>query len=166
MPPSQSRATQGYFVPDPRLPWHLGSRYSPGYFRDAAWIRNRAVQPFTVSILDQADNPSRLVESDDDSDTSSSSCPYATDLDRIRRWVRRDCLSFPASRIDGQSLPWGMRFTSASEGQESHLHENQVIKDLFGLRSSSLTTRVISRKRIAPICDSRPAGNFRLSAGD
>ena len=56
---------------------------------------------------------------------------------------------FPLSRIDGQSLPRGRRFTSASEGQEFHLHENQVIKDLIGLCYSSLTTRVISRKRIA-----------------
>ncbi len=56
---------------------------------------------------------------------------------------------FPLSRIDDQSLPRGRRFTSASEGQEFHLHENQVIKDLIGLCSSSLTTRVISRKRIA-----------------
>ncbi|MGH9853576.1 MAG: hypothetical protein ACREBD_27370, partial [Blastocatellia bacterium] len=37
---------------------------------------------------------------------------------------------FPLSGIDGQSLPWGRRFTSASEGQEFRLHENQVIKDL------------------------------------
>src|SRR5262249_45530834 len=57
---------------------------------------------------------------------------------------------FPLSRIDGQSLPRGRRFTSASEGREFHSHENQVIKDLIGLCSSSLTTRVISRKRIAP----------------
>jgi hypothetical protein len=35
----------------------------------------------------------------------------------------------PASRIDGQSLPWGRCFTSAFEGQESHLREAQVIKD-------------------------------------
>src|SRR5262249_23943752 len=56
---------------------------------------------------------------------------------------------FPLSRIDGQSLPRGRRFTSASEGREFHSHENQVIKDLIGLCSSSLTTRVISRKRIA-----------------
>src|SRR5262249_51170684 len=58
---------------------------------------------------------------------------------------------FPLSRIDGQSLPRGRRFTSASEGQEFHLHGNQVINDLIGLCSSSLTTRVISRKRIALI---------------
>src|SRR5215813_14782706 len=30
-----------------------------------------------------------------------------------------------------------MCFTLASRGQEFHLHENQVIKDLFGLRPSS-----------------------------
>src|SRR5262249_59501177 len=63
---------------------------------------------------------------------------------------------FPLSGIDGQSLPWGRRFTSASEGQEFHLHENQVVKDLIGLCSSSLTTRVISRERIAPIRNVTP----------
>jgi hypothetical protein len=46
-------------------------------------------------------------------------------------------ISFPLSRIEDQSLPWGICFTSASEGQESHLHEAQVIKDLaiFALHS-------------------------------
>jgi hypothetical protein len=47
----------------------------------------------------------------------------------------------PALRIDGQSLPQGSRITSASEGQEFHLHEKQVIKDPKDLSSQSLTLR-------------------------
>ena len=85
---------------------------------------------FTLSVLDPANNPRRLVPSDDDSDVSSFSYPYATLLDGIPRWVQSYRLSFPLSRIEDQSLPWGKCFTSASEGQESHLHKAQVIKDL------------------------------------
>src|SRR5215813_1223043 len=45
------------------------------------------------------------------------------------------------------------------EWREFHSRENQVIKGLIGLCSSSLTTRVISRKRIAPIrCGAQPSG--------
>jgi hypothetical protein len=90
------RATRGYSVPGPRLSWHLGSRSSPGYFCDATWIKNKVVQPFSVPILDQANNPSRLVTTDDDSNTSSSSYPYATDLDGIPCWVQSYRLSLPA----------------------------------------------------------------------
>ena len=63
---------------------------------------------FTVSILDPADNPRRLVELDDDSDVSSFSYPSATLLDGIPRWVRSYRLSFPLhglriSRYRGES---------------------------------------------------------------
>jgi hypothetical protein len=112
------------------LALHLGSHSSPGYFRNASRIRNKAVRPFTLSILDPANNPRRLVASDDDSDVSSFSYPYATLLDGVPRWVQSYRLSFPLSRIEDQSQPWGMCFTSASEGQESHLYDAQVIKDL------------------------------------
>src|SRR5262249_37131435 len=59
-------------VPELRLTLHLGSHCSPSYFWNASRIRNRAVRPFTVPILDPADNPRRLVTTDDDSDVSSS----------------------------------------------------------------------------------------------
>lgn len=65
---------------------------------------------------------------------------------------------FPLSRIDGRSLLRGRRFTSTSEGQELHLRQNQVIKDLIGLRPPSLTTKVISEERIALIpVEERPS---------
>ena len=48
-----------------------------------------------MSILDQANNPRRLVSHNDDSDMSSSAYPYATLLGGIRCWVQRDRLSLP-----------------------------------------------------------------------
>jgi hypothetical protein len=84
-----------YPVPKPRLTSHLGTHCSPGYFRDAVRIRNKAVRPFTLSILDPADSPRRLVKINDDSDVSLFAYPYATLLDGIRRRARRYRLSFP-----------------------------------------------------------------------
>jgi len=67
-----------------------------------------------MSILDQADNPRRLVAHDDDSDVSSCAYPYATVLDGIRWWVQRDRLSFPLHGVEDQSRPWGPCITPAS----------------------------------------------------
>jgi hypothetical protein len=83
-----------------------------------------------MSILDQDDNPRRLVTHDDDSDVSSCAYPYATVLDGIRWWVQRDRLSFPLHGVEDQSQPWGPCITPASGGEELHLYGTQVIKDL------------------------------------
>src|SRR5262245_32117172 len=83
-----------------------------------------------MSILDQADNPRRLVAHDDDSDVSWCAYPYATVLDGIRWWVQRDRLSFPLHGVEDQSRPWGPCVTPASGGEELHLYGTQVIKDL------------------------------------
>ena len=83
-----------------------------------------------MSILDQDDNPRRLVAHDDDSDVSSCAYPYATVLDGIRWWVQRDRLSFPLHGVEDQSQPWGPCVTPASGGEELHLYGTQVIKDL------------------------------------
>src|SRR5499427_6175936 len=83
-----------------------------------------------MSILDQADNPRRLVAHDDDSDVSSCAYPYATVLDVIRWWVQRDRLSFPLHGVEDQSQPWRPCVTPASGGEELHLYGTQVIKDL------------------------------------
>jgi hypothetical protein len=139
--PLVRRATVRYLVPDLRLSWHLGTHCSPGYFQDAAWIKNEVVQPFTVPILDQADNPRRLVAPDDDSDVSLIAYPYATLLDGIPRWVRSYRLSFPLQ---------GLRISRYPGESASPLHlgdrnftctRNQVIKDLIGLSPSSLTSQ-------------------------
>jgi hypothetical protein len=72
-----------YDVPDFRFALNLGSHYLPGYFWDAVWIEARSFQPFTVSILDQADNLRRLVRCNDNSDVSSCAYPYPTLLDGV-----------------------------------------------------------------------------------
>lgn len=79
-----------------------------------------------MSILDQADNPRRLVTHDDDSDVSSCAYPYATVLDGIRWWVQRDRLSFPLHGVEDQSRPWGPCVTPASGGEEWHLYGTQI----------------------------------------
>src|SRR5882672_2328873 len=48
-----------------------------------------------MSLLDQANNPRRLVVSDDDSAVSSSACPYPTLLGGMRGWIPRDRLLLP-----------------------------------------------------------------------
>jgi hypothetical protein len=65
------------------------------------------------------------------------------------KWVLRDRLSLPLRRFADQSPQWGGCLARASRGEEFHLYSLQVIKDLSGLDPSSLTTRVISRERIA-----------------
>jgi hypothetical protein len=130
-----------YSVPGCRLVLHVGSHWSPGYLWDAPWIKGRVVQPFSMSILDQAHNPRRLVAHDDDSDVSSCAYPYATVLGGIRWWVQRDRLSCPLHGVESQSPPWGVCITPASGGEEFHLYGTQVIKDLVGLSPSSLACR-------------------------
>ena len=147
---------RSYSVPGRRLSLRLGSHCSPGYFGDALWIKRRIVQSgrerpsgFPMSILDQADNPRRLVPHHDDSGVSSSAYPCSTPLDGIRCWVHRDRHSLPLHQFANQSLQWGVCVTLASRGEELHLYDTQVIKDLFDLSPSSLTHGVISRERIA-----------------
>jgi hypothetical protein len=54
-----------------------------GVLGDAPWITQRSVQPFSMSILDQANNPRRPVAPDDDSVVRSCTSPCATLLDGI-----------------------------------------------------------------------------------
>jgi hypothetical protein len=94
----------------------------------------------SVSVLDQADNLRRLVLPDDDSGVSSSAYPYATLLGGIRGEILRDRLSLPLHQVESQSPRWGVCFTRASRGEELHLYNVQVIKDLLSLSPSSLGT--------------------------
>ena len=66
----------------------------------------------------------------DDSGVSSFAYPFATLLGGIRGWILRDRLSFPLHRFADQSPQWGTCFTRASRGEELHLYNIQVIKDL------------------------------------
>ena len=102
-----------------------------------------------MSILDQAVTPRRPVQRNDDSVVSLLSLS-------MLNFARRDSPLestlppfIPALRIDGQSLPQGKCITSASEGQELHLHTNQVIKDLYRSLSPILDLTIISGERIA-----------------
>jgi len=76
-----------YSVPEFRLPLRLESHFSPGYFQDAVWVKNGIAQLFSMPILDQANNPRRLVVVYDDSDVSSYACSCSTILDGIQCWV-------------------------------------------------------------------------------
>jgi len=105
-----------YSVPEFRLSLSLEPHCSPGYFRDAIWIKERIVQPFSLPVLNQANNPRRLVEDYDDSDMSSYACSCSTVLDGIHCWVQCYRLSFPLHSVDSQSLPWGTCITLASRG--------------------------------------------------
>ena len=100
----------------------------------------RNVQPFPLSVLDQANNPRRLVVHDDGSEVHSCTYPYATVLGGIPWWVQSYSLSGPPHRFDGQSPRWGLCITPASGGEESHLYLPQVIK-IYGLDLSSPATR-------------------------
>jgi hypothetical protein len=102
-----------------------------------------------MSLLDQANNPRRLVAHDDASVVHSCTYPCATLLGGIRWWIQCDRLSHPLHSLEGQSRPWGVCITPASGGEELHLYSSQVIKDLHGLDPSSLTGAVISRERLA-----------------
>jgi hypothetical protein len=93
-----------------------------------------------MSVLDQANNPRRLVTHDDDSVVSSSAYPYATVLGGMPWRVQGDRLLRPLHKIESQSHSWGVCFTSASEGEELHLYSTQVIKDLSSLDPSSLAS--------------------------
>jgi len=102
-----------------------------------------------MSLLDQANNPRKLVAHDDASVVHSCTYPCATLLGGIPWWIQRDRLSHPLHSLEGQSRPWGVCITPASGGEELHLYSSQVIKDLHGLDPSSLTGSVISRERLA-----------------
>jgi hypothetical protein len=102
-----------------------------------------------MSLLDQANNPRRLVAHDDASVVHACPYPCATLLGGIPWGIQRDRLSHPLHSLEGQSRPGGVCITPASGGEAWHLYSSQVIKDLGGPDPSSLTGSVISRERIA-----------------
>lgn len=122
------------------MPFAVARRVSlfAGILAGCLWITRRSVQPFSMSVLDQADNPRRLVSHDDDSVVSSCAYPYATVLGGMSWRVQGDRLLRPLHKIESQSHSWGVCITSASGGEELHLYSTQVIKDLSSLDPSSL----------------------------
>ena len=124
------------------VPFAVARRVSlfAGILVGCLWITRRSVQPFSMSVLDQADNPRRLVTHDDDSVVSSCAYPYATVLGGMPWRVQGDRLLRPLHKIESQSRSWGVCITSASGGEELHLYSTQVIKDLSSLAPSSLAS--------------------------
>ena len=124
------------------MPFAVARRVSlfAGILAGCLWITRRSVQPFSVSVLDQADNPRRLISHDDDSAVSSYAYPYATVLGGMPWRVQGDRLLRPLHKIDSQSHSWGVCITPASGGEELHLYSTQVIKDLSSLDPSSLAS--------------------------
>ena len=114
------------------MPFAVARRVSlfAGILAGCLWITRRSVQPFSVSVLDQADNPRRLISHDDDSAVSSYAYPYATVLGGMPWRVQGDRLLRPLHEIDGQSPSWGVCLTPASGADAWHLYGTQVIKDL------------------------------------
>jgi hypothetical protein len=66
-------------------------------------LRHAGACRFSLSLLDQANNPRRLADHNDDSDVSSYAYPYSTVLDGIRGWVPRDRRSLSLHHIEDQS---------------------------------------------------------------
>ena len=129
---------RSYSVPGGGLSLRLGPHYSPGALWDAAWNKQRIVQPrrggtspVSISLLDQANNPRRLVVHNDDSNVSSCAYPYSTLLGGMHGWIPWDRLSLPLHPFESQSPRWGECITLASRGEESHLYHPPVIKDLL-----------------------------------
>jgi len=111
-----------------------------GILAGCLWITRRSVQPFSMSVLDQANNPRRPVTHDDDSIVRSCAYPYATVLGGMPWRVQGDRLLRPLHKMESQSHSWGVCITPASGGEELHLYSTQVIKDLNGLDPSSLAS--------------------------
>jgi hypothetical protein len=85
----------------------------------------------SMSLLDQATNLRRLVIPNDDSSVSSFAYPFSALLGGIGREILRDRLPLPLHQVESQSPQWGGCLTRASRGEELHLYNSQVIKDLY-----------------------------------
>ena len=120
--------TRGYSVPHLRMPLHVGPHSSPGFSGvSLGRLQNRPA--LIRALLAQADNPCRLVQRHDDSDVDSYPCPYATVLDGIPGRIPSDHLFSPLCGLMVSRYRRGEAFTSTLEGQELHLHENEVVEE-------------------------------------
>jgi len=125
---SSLSTTRGYSVPPLRMALHEGPHSSPG-FSGVSLGHLENCPALIRAILAQADNPRRLVQRHDDSDMGSSACPYAALLDGIPDRIPGDRLFSPLLGLMVSRYPRGDAFTSTPEGQELHLHEDEVIRD-------------------------------------
>ncbi len=156
---SDGRTVQGYSVPGCRLALHVGPHFSPGALREAVWTTGKRVQPareipgWLLVLLDQANNPRRLVTPDDDC-MSSSTYPYTTLLDGIRGWIPRDRLSFPlhglmVSRYRGEGaspLPQrGGNFTRTVSQLSRMLSSSSPLPDIMSFLGNGSHLPLVSR---------------------
>ena len=129
--PAQSapvRTTRGYSVPHRRLPLCVGPHSSPGF--SGVHLGRLQNRPALIrAVLAQADNPRRLAQPNDDSDVDSCACPCTALLDGIPSRILRDRLLSPLGGLMVSRYRRGYAFTSTPEGQELHLHSDEVIKD-------------------------------------
>ncbi len=148
---SSLRAARGYSVPHHRLTLHEGPHSSPGFSGvSLGRLQNRPAR--ILAILAQANIPRRLVQPNDDSHVDSSAYPYTALLDGIPSRTLSDRLLSPLLGLMVSRYPRGYAFTSPPEGQELHLHGDEVIKDpmIMTLYPLSSCGKVVSEKRIAP----------------
>jgi hypothetical protein len=82
-----------------------------------------------LAVLAVADNPRRLLPRNDDSNMGSCTYPCTALLDRIPSRILSNRLLSPLLGLMVSRYPRGYAFTSTPEGQESHLHGDEVIKD-------------------------------------
>jgi len=82
-----------------------------------------------LAVLAQADHPLRLVPPHDDSTVDSYACPCTALLDGIPRRILSDRLLSPLYGLRGSRYRRGYALTSTPEGQELHLHGDEVIRD-------------------------------------
>ena len=120
--------TQGYSVPQLRLTLHVGPHSSPGF--SGVYLGRLQNRPALIrALLAQANHPRRLVPRHDDSDMGSCACPYATVLDGIPGRIPRDHLLSPLGGLMISRYRKGYALTFTPEGQELHLHGDEVVKD-------------------------------------
>jgi hypothetical protein len=122
------RAVQGYSVPHLRLTWCEGPHSSPG-FSGVSLGRMESRPARILAFLAQANNPRRLVQRHDDSDVGSCACPYTALLDGIPSRILRDRLFPPLCGLMVSRYRRGDACTSTLEGQELHLHGDEVVED-------------------------------------
>src|SRR5262245_3131239 len=120
--------TQGYSVPHHRLPLCVGPHSSPG-FSGVSLRRLHTRSALIRALLAVANNPRRLLHANDDSIMGSCTYPCTALLDGIPSRILSDRLLSPLLGLMVSRYPRGYAFTSTPEGQELHLHGDEVIKD-------------------------------------
>ena len=148
---SSLRTAPGYSVPPLRVPPHGGCHSSPGVSGVSLGHMERC-PAILLALVAQANTPRRLVHVHDDSDVDASSCPDATLLGGIPGRMPRDRLFSPLCGLMVSRYRRGDAFTSTLEGQELHLHEDEVVEDrlIYAPYPPLSCGTVVSGKRIAP----------------